>query len=482
MKRRMGAVDRPGRVSDLRLMVGLLGVAMVFLLASCEEPIVGDYHPNQPPETEIFVQSSNPLNPTRSVQKIYWDGRDPDGFVVGFYYTWKADPAPEDWEFTEERFGVFPLEIRSEDTTYVFQVKAVDNEGLEDPTPARQVFPIKNSPPVIEWIATSKIPDTTFTVTTFVWAARDLDGDSTIAYFEYALDDTSRDNWRRIPGYRRTLTLNADSGLTEGNHAFYIRAVDIAGAVSQTIRMPEQEDKYWYVKEPAGRYLLIDDFNVESSTTGYPDRYYKSMMDEVLGELGEGYSYWNIVENFPVSRVQFIETLKLFDRILWYSDLITESDEHFVAAQLAIPEFRAKGGKIIYTVQFNQGFGGQGNPMAFAPVDSLGRFYNIITTGKIYYPDSAFAQAFPDLPPLPTLKVSKFILGLISLIPKATAIPMYRYDDPNLTDDPIFILVGRNDNTGEYDFVFSGTPLHYLQGNNNLNEFFRIVFRDLFKP
>ncbi len=456
--------------------VGLLGVW------SCEQPpVTGDYFPNQPPETEIFIQSTDTLNATRSVQKIYWDGRDPDGFVVGFYYTWKADPEPGDWEFTEKRSGVFPLEIRSADTMYVFQVKAVDNEGLEDPTPARQRFPIKNSPPSISWTASSKIPDTTFTVTTFVWTAGDLDGDSTIAYFEYVLDDTTGP-WRRIPGYRRTLTLNADSGLTEGNHAFYIRAVDIAGAVSPVIRMPEQEDRFWYVKEPEGRYLLIDDFNVESSTTGFPDRYYKSMMNEVLGELQESYSYWNIEASFPVSRTQFVETLKLFDRVLWYSDLITESDDHFVAAQVAIPEFRAKGGKIIYTVQFNQGFGGQGNPMAFAPVDSLGKFYNIITTGKIYYPDSAFSNAFPDLPPLPTLKVSKFILGLISLIPKATSIPMYRYDDPKGTDDPIFILVGRNDNTGEYDFVFSGTPLHYLQGNNNLNDFFRIVFRDLFKP
>jgi len=458
---------------------GTLITLLLFLLG-CEAKLTGELQPNQPPETYVFLQSSDTLNATRSVQTFFWDGRDPDGFVVGFYYTFKLNPAPEDWEFTTERSKTFALKITGTDTTYQFQVKAVDNDGAEDPTPAMQTIPVLNSPPSIGWTQLSRVPDTTFTVTSFVWKASDPDGDSTIAYFEYALDDTTQ--WQRIEGFKRSITLNADDGLTEGDHAFFIRAVDIAGARSQTIRMPDDPSKFWYVKEPRGRYLLIDDHSVESSGSGFPDAFYKNLMKNLLAEFGEDFSYWNIEKLFPESQTQFIETMKLFDRVVWYTDIITETDPHFIRAQIAIPEFRKKGGKLIYSVQFNSGFGGQGDPLAFSPVDTLGISYNFISSNRIYYPDSAFARAFPDLPPLPELKVSKFIVGLIALAPKATSIPMYRYDDPKREDDPIFIMVGRNDNTGEYDFVFSGTPLHLLRGNNNIEEFFRIILKDLFTP
>lgn len=533
----------------ITLMVLLLTVS----LWRCDKKITGDFTPNQPPETTIFVGATgdsvpvyriteevraallaggmdsslvdslsvlmgqeflgptefltavegvigaqqtarfrllllrvagNTLNFTRSVQTIHWDGRDPDGFVVGFRYTFTEHPQPEDWTFTEERSLTFPLQITGTDTIYLFQVKAVDNQGAEDPTPARQFFPILNSPPSIEWASNSNIPDTTFTVAAFSWSATDLDGENTIAAFEYALDDTT--NWQQIDGEKRSLVLREADGLTEGEHALFLRAVDIAGAHSQILRMPEDPNRFWYVKRPQGRYLLIDDF-LNEVNSNFPDRYYRSMLDSLLTPIGEGFSYWNIEEQFPSSITQFVETLKLFDRVIWYTDLIDETDPHFVAAQVAIPEFRQNGGKIIYTVQFNTGFGGQGDPLGFSPVDSLGRKFNFIATNARYYPDSAFATAFPTLSPLPELTVSTFILGIIALVPKATSVPMYRYDDPATGDDPIFIMVGKNDNTGEFDFVFSATPMHYLRGQNNaneadLNEVFRILLMELFGP
>ena len=463
-----------------------LSLALLSVVYSCKEKITGEYHPNSPPETFLFVQSTgkDTLNHTASIQKLFWDGRDEDGFITGFYYTWEAFPDSGDWQWTQERSMTFPLKITGAETSYVFQIRAVDNDGAWDPTPAKQLFPIKNTSPTINWLPSSRIPDTTFTVASFIWQANDLDGDSTIVYFEYALDDTTQ--WRKIAGFRRNLTLTADSGLTQGEHVFYIRAVDVANSRSPIIRMPQRGT--WYVKEPKGEYLLIDDFANEAQSN-YPDRYYKSMLSQILPEIDPqaGFDYWNIEEQFPASRLQFIETLKLFKRIIWYCDLIQETDEHFITAQVAIPEFLATGGKIIYSVQFNQGFGALGNPLEFTPVDSLGKMFNFITTNSVYYPDSTGQQSIDELfgVQLPELKVSKIIVGLMGLKPKPTAIPLYRYDDPRSTEDPIFILLGRNDNkhgTDAYDFIFSATPLHYLQANNNLNEFFKIVFNDIFKP
>ena len=146
-------------------------ILFVFILVSCEKDITGDRIQNLPPETTVFIQSDDTLNFTPSVQQLFWDGRDADGFVTGFFYTFEVNPQPDDWIWTTERSGIFPLEIIGSDTTYAFQVKAVDNDNLEDPTPATQLIPIANSRPEIEWEIGRAIPDTTFTVANFAWRA-----------------------------------------------------------------------------------------------------------------------------------------------------------------------------------------------------------------------------------------------------------------------------------------------------------------------
>ena len=448
-------------------------IFLFILFYSCEEKITGNYEANRPPDTFIFVESlgEDTLNYLQSIQVIHWDGRDPDGFVRGFYYTWMNNPTDDDWIWTTERSDIFPLEIFGNDTIYQFQVMAVDNLDLNDPTPALQNFPIINSPPHMEWTINSTIPETTFTVASFSWQASDPDGDLTIEKFEYAID--APDNWNSISGLKRNLTINADSGLTGGDHILYMRAVDIAGATSEIIRMPQGSS--WHVKEPKGRYLLIDDYDADAGQ----DALYNSIMAAILPEIGEseGYDYWNIEELFPVSRTQFTETLKLYDRILWYADPIRETDEHFIAAQIAIPEFRKYGGKIIYTVKFSKSFGALGNPLEFSPVDSLGKSYNF-TTSVSFKMDPLFQEQFGFV--LPDLKFSVTTKNIIALKPKATSIPMYMYDNQSEAENPKFVLVGQNDNSKEYDFVFVGSPLHIVNGNNNIDEFIKIVFRDLF--
>jgi len=464
--------------------ISLLLPLIIALVLSCVEDKVSTPLDNLPPETDIFISTQDTLNYTQSIQHIYWDGRDLDGFVTGFYYSWIENPQPADWIFTQKQSMIFPLKISGEDTIYFFQVKAVDDEGLEDPTPARQFFPIRNSPPQLKWVLASLIPDTTFTVATFIWEVSDLDGDSTIQYFEYTLDDDTL-SWKKIPGYLRSITLNADSGLTEGEHSFTIRAIDIAGARSKLIRMPENLGETWYVKEPRGRFLLIDDFLNESSTVGYPDAFYKGMMERVVVSQGENYDYWNIEELFPASNEQFIQTINLFDYVIWYTDISRETDEHFITAQVAVPQFLNRtpreGGKIIYSTMFDQNFGTQGSPLGFTPVSALSEGSYRCFPGNIYNPDTLFYSVFPNISVLPVLKVSEFFVGVKALIPKTTAVPIYRFQNPSPPNDtPLFIIIGRNDNSGLYDFVFSATPLHQLKGNNNLDEFFDIILNQIF--
>ncbi|MEJ2537062.1 MAG: hypothetical protein P8048_08435, partial [Calditrichia bacterium] len=72
-------------------------------------------------------------------------------------------------------------------------------------------------------------------------------------------------------------------------------------------------------------------------------------------------------------------------------------------------------------------------------------------------------------------------VGIKALIPKTTAVPIYRFQNPSPPNDtPLFIILGKNDNSGLYDFVFSSTPLHQLKANNNLDDFFDIILNEIF--
>jgi len=462
----MALLKEPSHYPGRFLLIGVM-LAFLVLWEVCGEHHSTKYNENLPPETSIFISSSGTLNPTQSVQVISWDGRDPDGFVIGFYYRWKSELDSTEWVFTRSYSDTFELSISGDTASYTFQIKAIDDDSLADPTPASQLFPIKNTIPEINWVTNSRIPDTTFTVASFSWKANDLDGDSTITNFEWALDDTT--NWTSISGLSRAVTINADNGLTEGEHCFYLRAVDIAGAKSKIIRMPE--DATWYVKEPIGGYLLVDDYSSETIGSGYPDKYYKSTLKSLIGD----FNYWNIEEQFPASTTQFTETLKLFDRIIWYTDLIMETDDHFIAAQVAIPEVLDAGGKVIYICQFNTGFGSQGDPLAFTPVDALESYYSRISSAKIFYPQTDIQVALSDTSiRLPELKTTTNIFGTYSVTPKEGSIVLYRYDGK------VFVILGRNDNTREYDMVFSGAPLHLINGNNNLKDFLDIILNDVF--
>jgi len=310
-------------------------------------------------------------------------------------------------------------------------------------------------------------------VVTFFWTISDIDGDSTISTYEWALDDTTS-GWNTYPGDNPPfLTLRESDGLTPGDHAFYIRAVDQAGARSETIRMPENESNFFFVKQPVGEAILIDDFLRSEA-----DVFYRAVMDTMFGD----YSYWNIRENLPPSNIPFTETLKLFKYIIWYADLTP----HLAEAQSAIPELRKFSNdpsyiarKIFFTMQFNTGFeAGQGNPLEFSPIADLGTFFNRISLNKVFYSDSS--DSFTASLNLPQLKVSKTEFGVFSLVPKDNAHVLYRYDTGQGETDPVMAVLGENDNTGENDFVFIGFPVQSLNGNGKAPVFISRIFRNVF--
>ncbi len=450
---------------------------LIILVMSCGEKITDNPRPNQPPATYLTFYPDEDLAMTSSRQILHWWGDDPDGKVVLFLYTWDNNaPAPEKfgessmtgvWDTTSAYSDTFSLKFTELDTVYTFRICAVDDAGLVDPTPAVQSFPIANTPPEVEFIVSTEIPETTFTVASFYWTGTDLDGDDTIDRYEYVLDDTTAE-WSSISADTSFLNLKIPDELGDMEHVFYLRAVDIAGVTSKIIRMPRKETSLWYVRRPVGQYLIIDDYETLDNS--------QYIYQRTLDSLGVEYSVWNIklnrngdtVYDLMTSSIDmFTETMLLFDRVLWYTD----SNPHFEEAQIAIPRFlKGVDKKIFFSTQFREFFSEQGDPLEFSPVDSLGTTSIDVLPGVSLEPDAS-------KPAYPKLKASAWIPFVKELVPKISAQVLFRLEEnPGLYSGQPVLAVANAENT----FIFFGIPFHQLNASQNGKKFLSIILNEEF--
>lgn len=259
---------------------------------------------------------------TTSKQVIHWWGEDADGDVIGYKYKWSSDSI---WTFTTEENGLFYVPIRTDLDVFWFEVAAIDDDSLEDTTPAKLTLPIKNSAPEIAFRYRSNPfvddigSDTslTFPTRTFVWDVSDLDGIETIISIHYAMDDTCGTCWTLLDAAAySSITLTE---IQPGYHTFYIKARDIAGAESNIAKFPDDthpnEPGFWRVMPAKGNVLLVDDF--PQDLQNHAREWYTEILDTLVGQ--ENYSVWEIGQELPYSTADVNANLKYFDRVLWYS-------------------------------------------------------------------------------------------------------------------------------------------------------------------
>lgn len=477
-----------------------LSIFLVFTFTSCKEDIVNNPIGNKPPETSLTLFPDSTITPQPSRLKVSWWGDDSDGLIVGYYYTWDGI----DWTFTDKNEIEFSLQIGAADTTYLFRVSAVDNGGngiydnnvfqngidfgpepfidsnndqiynngekffdigLIDPTPASLNFPLKNTAPTIEWNVLSTLPAISFPVMSFGWNAADLDGVSTILKINIALNDTS--NIVALDGSVRTVTLRTKDFsspnplmdiLIEGietnifseklaglklddNNKIYVQAVDISGAKSDFISLPDT-GKSWFVKKPKGNILIMDDY---ITIDGAP-AFYNAMMDSLgLGNKFDVYDFLN--QKPPYTNVTFLQTLKLFKYVLWYSDNNPSLD----LAASSVQKYIDAGGKIAFSIQFPQTV----DPallQSFLPInpDSIYTRTSLVANTIISVKDSSLT--YPTL----TTTGSLFRIKSFYLNPNG-AIPVYYF--PN---NEIKGYIGFFNNTKS--LFFYGLPLSKSNG------------------
>ncbi len=482
---------------------------------SCYEEITDNPIGNKSPETGVFLYPDSTVSSQPSRLKISWWGDDTDGLVIGFYYTWDGI----NWQFTSSNDSLFALQIGAADTSYIFRVSAVDDGGngqydnqviqnqinygpepftdsngngvydigenfidigLIDPTPAEIKLPIKNSAPQIFWSELSTLPDTSFSVMSFGWEATDLDGDETIVNINVALNDTN--NAIRLGGGVRRITIrpftNSSNPLMEvlidgnpsniapeklsglilnGENKIYVQAVDISGAKTPFISLPG-EDKSWYVRNPKGNLLVIDDYQSSDGT----DAFYNAILDSI-GYAGK-YDVYDIRNQIPpYINVTFLETIKLFDAILWYTDSNPSLDIAAVSSQ----KFIDAGGKIFYSMQFQQSVD-LTLLQSFLPINPDSSDYRSSVLGTVSITAANTDPSYPDLTTTGGLfRVRSFYPNQIG------AEPVYYFSNNELKG-----YIGFTDS--QKNMFFIGVPLHRMNnGDANVKELIeKVLFQD----
>lgn len=479
----------------MRRLLGLGALLALAGLAACDAGFRGDRLANQPPETFLAVRDTSlverlctptPAGPVcsddddlfTSTVYVAWGGTDPDGFVVGFelrHYDLAERPGPEElWRFTTRRDTLILLTIPPGQRTakVVFEVRAVDNEGARDPSPARTVFPIRNTPPTLRLNPRETPPDTTWTVFSFTFEAADPDGPDDLAAIEVAFNDPNA--FVRLPPTARFVSFRAEPaapGATtadarvflgraftrtdivvpglrlDADNVLYVRAVDRAEATSRTVRYPDaDEDGVWFVRRPRSQVLLVNDFRSPRANEVMP--FHEQTLRDYLG--GGSFDVWDLSRpnTPPASSTQYsdalppvpdptlAETFKLWRYVYWVSDSVTDGvvGNNLALAAQHLEGFLAAGGRLFVQVPFTAPPGGvldqQDNPAYdLLPSESI-----VLGPGnvppRLALPAGAAITPVDAIPGtgrrLPPLRAERVTLTLPYSLSTATAVPLYQ--------------------------------------------------------
>jgi hypothetical protein len=220
----------------------LVGIALsaVLVLSGCRKRERAAIDTNLPPDTEL-TSAPAPFAQTNYRIHFFWNGADPDGYVVGYYFAWD-DTFPTSWEYTTKTDSMFKASIDTvgETRRHTFYVRSVDNEGKLDGSPARirfdawTVIPVLDSlyrvggpldPSNPEYDPDAKDTVLMGTPCTWTWGGRDPDGFGADIDYSYRLDSDTFSEFDAT----QTTTLHS---ISSGFHFFYVKTKDETGAES----------------------------------------------------------------------------------------------------------------------------------------------------------------------------------------------------------------------------------------------------------
>jgi hypothetical protein len=486
----------------------LIYLFLLFGLFACQDSIQGEKIVNKKPETTLPTDTIIRFGGDRYNTNVFlqWNGDDADGIVVGYEFTFDSLLNDQTiWNYTTRTDSVFPMQIPlgNDSLNFVFSVRAIDNEGEKDPTPARLWVPIKNSAPSIKFILKSNTgnplaggnPSFTISHLRYSWEATDLDGASNIASIEFCLNDTaqipyiidpkyssatirafllggSNQNCEVIPGAAiNPLPQKLPGLIPNDSNILYIRATDKSGAKSAWVGSPKVK-----VMIPTGRLLLVN-------TNNAPDPAAENFMKAQIQGQNVTYDFLPLFKKVngqyqylaPDAKTQG-QIFSLYDAIVWFGDDLEQS---LAFAQATTADFVSNGGHLFVSAFTPSASNIQSPSYAFSPIDSL------IPT-KIGFTQllTDTSTLVPLQPTLPTLKYQQFLSGgrYMKLVGGST--PWYHANfllrnNSNFTSSIIaqtatVMALKTNPATGS-KFIISTLEMNQLNGNSNIQTIFQKI-------
>lgn len=472
----------------------------LLLFAACKSSLQGSLLPNTPPETFTIVDTiiRNGDDRFNSQVELHWWADDPDGYIAGYEYTFDSiiDEASS-WHFTSRQDSIFllPTPPGKDTLDFNFRVRAIDNLGAKDPTPATLVYPVKNSPPSIKFVDAANNPTITFPVIRFYWEGTDPDGFENLQHYECCWNDTTalpytiditatgavfeaEDLTADHPLCKVYLNNNGDpqpgpmNGMAlNDTNVLYIRAVDNALAVSPFVASYKV-----YVKKPVSSILLVDGYTSGTATV-------ESFFTQQLASAGfatvdtlQIFQQANgVYTQLSADNISQSKLFALFHTIIWFSNDAVNS---LSLGQRTLNDFFNNNGRLLMSVYVSSLFDEQSDFLDFTPIESF--VVPEDTTLLLTDTSSVIHQAagYSDL------KSASF-LGVVRPFHLAVgAAPLYdaaliAKDNNTLSlsnwTGISTVMAKKTNGAGNTNFVISTLELQKLDGLGNMNTFFEQV-------
>ncbi len=464
---------------------------LLAILFACSTDRTTKPNTNLPPDTHLYLFFSDTLQlpgESASMQVLHWYGDDPDGEVAGYQYKWSFS-CDTCWTFTTVVTDTFLVPIRVPHDTFSFEVRAIDDDGLTDPSPAHLSFPVMNTPPSVKFPIDfvrnySGNVYNSFSYFSIGWTGSDPDGDATITGYDYYLADAATmpidsiihlpatpttpphdsifwqddflnsPNWVHLDSLR---TFKIFNDLQPGSYRFFLRCHDVASAFSNIVYYPDTTGQ-WNVMPVVGSALFIDDDRYASDI----DKDIDSSLTHIYG--ANNYSNWVTVDRLSYYPRDIEETLKLFDVIIWHGG----SYPHFKDASESITRYLASGGHLL--AFSTQRYEGDTVIYPFLPIDTvtaprIGRSFRIVRVGSAPagYPDT-LASNEPGFPSYPLSKSYGFKPGSPSGLMPGSVQALYT-QSADATPTRVDTVAAKYPAAGPAQLVYFSMELYLCSGH-----------------
>jgi hypothetical protein len=476
----------------MRLRICLALCALLALAAGCkeDEPVA-----NQPPDTKIFLDTIQLTGDNRLKSKVqlHWSGTDEDGYIVGYEISFDK----ETWDSVGVSDSTFNFDLAegADSLDQDFYVRAIDNAGQRDPSPAHLVVPIKNSPPNLTINPDLTPADTLPIVLSVGWQASDPEGDNTLAAIELKVNDQP---WYELPPATRLVSLvptapqstgptacevftgsDAEAlaepldGLNlSGQNRLIFRARDEAGLTSAQDTLADI-----FVRRQTADLLVLDTWERNEDA----QQFYRPMIaaDSIYGSQ-DFYDISDQAKRPPAGNVTFRHLFGQYDKIFWYAN--SNALDYVMSRADVLQDHLNNKGKLVLFAEMNASVQNSNKVFEFTPAEELAR------TGPPALMNNSDAQLHPSsngTGSYPTIANQNqfFIEGVVPFQAKQSAEIIYKADleEGDGTDWPAErnIMARIRAENNRTNFIYSSLSLHQLSNKPKTRAALQQIFEEI---